>query len=138
MCQLIQEQVKASGITLELEPLERLAWIDLIKTNRAGEMGIGVIAIQGLDPNQQYNSTLAYCDPKHVTEIQELLLYAKNVSDIESRKAIFHQYQKDYLDGAYYVILGQYPRYVSYDKNINGIVFNPNGTFNLSGAYIAK
>ena len=138
MCQLIQEQVKESGITLELEPLERLAWIDLIKTNRAGEMGIGVIAIQGLDPNQQYNSTLAYCDPKHVTEIQELLLSAKTVSDIEERTAILHEYQRQFLDNALYVILGQYPRYVSYANNIMGIVFNPNGTFDLSAAYIQK
>ena len=138
MCQLIQEQVKASGITLELEPLERLAWIDLIKDKRSGEMGIGVIAIQGLDPNQQYNSTLAYCDPKHVTEIQELLLSAKNVSDIEARTAIFHQYQQEYLDSALYVILGQYPRFISYANNISGIVFNPNGTFNLGAAYITQ
>lgn len=101
-------------------------------------MGIGVIAIQGLDPNQQYNSTLAYCDPKHVTEIQELLLSAKNVSDIEARTAIFHQYQQEYLDSALYVILGQYPRFISYANNISGIVFNPNGTFNLGAAYITQ
>lgn len=138
MCQLLQEQLKASGITLKLEPLERLAWIDKIKNNRSGEMGIGVIAIQGLDPNQQYNSTLAYCDPKHVTEIQELLLSAKTTFDQEKRREILVEYQKRYLDDALYVILGQYPRYSSYHEKANGITYNPNGTFNLKAAWLNK
>lgn len=138
MCQLIQEQFKASGITLSLEPLERLAWIDKIKTNRSGEMGIGVITIQGLDPNQQYNSTLAYCDPKCVTEIQELLLSAKTTFDQDERKEILVEYQQRYLDDALYVILGQYPRYSSYNQKLNGITYNPNGTFNLKSAWLSK
>lgn len=138
MCQLLQEQLKASGITLTLEPLERLAWIDKIKTNRSGEMGIGVITIQGLDPNQQYNSTLAYCDPKCVTEIQQLLLSAKTTFDLEKRREIFVEYQRQYLDDALYVILGQYPRYSSYTTKLNGITYNPNGTFNLKAAWLSK
>jgi len=138
MCQLLQEQVKASGITLNIEPLERLAWIDLIKTNRSGELGIGVIAIQGLDPNQQYNSTLAYCDPKCVTEIQEYLLSVKTVTDIETRKEMLAKYQQMYLDDALYVILGQNPRYVSINNRLNGIVFRPDGSHKLAGAYFAE
>ena len=138
MCQLLQEQFKASGITLELDPLERLAWIEKIKTNRSGEMGIGVIAIQGLDPNQQYNSTLAYCDPARVTDIQQQLLSAKNTFDQTARKAILVEYQKEYLDQALYVIMGQYPRYSSYTNQLNGITYNPNGTFNLKAAWLSK
>lgn len=135
-CQLLQEQVKTSGITLELEPMERLAWIEKIKTNRSGELGTGLIAIQGLDPNQQYNSTLAYCDPKCVTEIQEYLLSAKKVSDQEARKEILVTYQQRYLDAAYYVILGQNPRYVSYSNQLCGLSFRGDGTHILTSAYL--
>lgn len=138
MCQLLQEQLKASNINLKLEALERLAWIDLIRTNRSGQLGIGVISIQGLDPNQQYNSTLVYVDPKYVTEIQSLLLSAKRTFVVEERKSILAQYQKDYLDNAYYVFLGQRPRYISHNNRLNDVRLNPNGTFDLKWAWVSK
>ena len=48
------------------------------------------------------------------------------------------EYQRQYLDDALYVILGQYPRYSSYTTKLNGITYNPNGTFNLKAAWLSK
>ena len=121
MVQLLQQQFLESKITLKIDTLDRDAWINLIRTTRGGQLGIGVIGIQGLDPNQQYNSLLVYVDPQYTTEISPLLLSAKNTFDQAERKAIFVQFQKAYLDNAFYVILGQNPRYISYsDKVHNG------------------
>lgn len=136
--QLIQEQVKASGIRLEIEAMERLAWIDLIRTNRSGEMGIGVIAIQGLDPNTQYNSTQVYLEPTKIEEYKKLLLSAKATYDLEKRKSIFAEYQKVYLDNALHVFLGQRPRYTSFNTKLNDTALRPNGAVYFEYVWLNK
>lgn len=138
MCQLLQEQLKASNINLEIEGLERLAWIELIRTNRSGEMGIGVISIMGLDPNQQYRSTLQYCEPTKIVDIQNLLLSAKETYVQAERKAILDEYQKMYLDNAYYVMLGQRPRYVSYSNDMQGVFIKPNGVIDYRAVWLDR
>ena len=138
MCQLLQEQLKASNITLKIESMERLAWVDLIRTNRGGQLGIGVIGIQGLDPNQQYNSLMVYVDPKYLTDIQKLLLSAKNTFNTKERKTILNKFQKEYLDSAYYVILGQRPHYVSYNKRLNNVRQFLTGNLDLKSTWVTK
>lgn len=138
MVQLIQEQVKASNITLELESMERLAWIEKIRTNRAGQMGIGVIAIQGLDPNLQLGSTLVYLEQSKIQYYLDLLASAKDVTDQEARKAIIAQFQKEYLDDALHVILGQKPRYVSFTSRLQNMTFLPFGAAMYKYAWLTE
>lgn len=136
MAQILQEQMKASGITLELEALERLAWVEKIRTNRSGQLGIGKLNIMGLDPTQQHLSTIQYIDPQYIPEILDLRVKSASTFDIEERKAILAQFQKDHLDGAYKIFLGQNPRYVTFNNRLHDIAFRPNGTLDFTKAWV--
>lgn len=118
VCQLVQAQLKDVGITIKLEGLERLAWIDLIRTQHGGELGSGVLGNNGMDPSRQYNSTMNYLEPTKVTDLKALLASAKATFDVEERKAIFAEYQRTYLDGAYHVFIGQKPLYTSFRSGV--------------------
>lgn len=138
MAQLLQQQLKRSNINASIEALERLAWIELIRTNRAGELGIGKIAIMGLDPNQQYNSTLVYVDPNYITEARGKLNKAKETYDLDVRKQLLAEFQKFYLDNCYNFLLGQNPRYISHNKKLQNVRIHPNGTIMLTDTWIKE
>lgn len=136
MAQILQEQLKESNITLELEAMERLAWVDKIRTNRAGQLGIGKLNIMGLDPTQQHLSTVQYIDPQYIPEILDLRVKSASTFDIEERKAILAEFQQKHLDGAYKIFLGQNPRYVTFNNRLHDIAYRPNGTLDFTAAWV--
>lgn len=121
MCQLLQAQLKEVGITVKLEALERLAWIDLIRTQHGGELGFGVLGNNGMDPSRQYNSTTNYLEPTKVQHLKDLVAPAKETFVQAERKPILDAYQKAYLDGAYHVFVAQKPNYTSFRKGVEGL-----------------
>ncbi len=135
--QLLQQQLIASNINLNIDTLDRNAWIDLIKTNRGGQLATGVVGIQWLDPTWQYDGLLSYVDPKYTTDLRNLLNSSKNTFDQTQRKAILAQFQKQYLDKAIYAILGSKQRNISYNSNkVQDIAVFPSGDIDLKNVWI--
>lgn len=138
MCQLIQEQMKESNITIKLEALERLAWVDKIRTNRGGQLGVGKITIRGLDPCQQYLSVLQYIDPQYCQDLDQMRLDGAKVYDQTERKAIYDAFQKQHLDNAMKILLGQNPRYACFTNKLHGMTARLNGTLDFTYAWLEK
>jgi len=121
MVQLVQAQLKDIGINIQLEGLERLAWIDLIRTQHGGELGFGVLGNNSMDPSRQYNSTMNYLEPTKIQHMKKLLEPAKRTFDVTERKTILDEYAKTYLDNAYHVFFAQKPNYTSFREDVKGL-----------------
>lgn len=118
IAELVQQQVKESGFNIEVEALERLAWVELIRNQHGGELGTGVLGNPGMDPSRLYESTLQYLEPTKVTQYKEMLPRTRQTMDLAKRKSLLAEYQKVYLDNALHVFLCQRPIYASHNKKI--------------------
>ncbi|MHC1758991.1 MAG: ABC transporter substrate-binding protein [Negativicutes bacterium] len=121
MVQLLQQQLKKVGITMQLEGMDRLAWIDLVRTKRSGALGFGVLANFGFEASRQYTSTLYYLAPTKVTGISDILAKTKKIFDKNERLKLLNEFQKSYLDNCYHLFVAQAPRYTSYNKKVQNL-----------------
>lgn len=142
--QLIQDQVKTSGINLKIEAMERLAWVDLHHTNQGGELAFAKLNIPRVDPYQQYYQLVGYITrtgsewSRYGKELVALLESSKKTYDIEARKAIFAQFQKMDLDNSAHIYVYANPRYTSWNKKVQGVIIETDGTWNLKSTWISK
>ena len=122
--QLIQAQFAEVGITMELEGMDRLAWIDLVRTQKSGELGFGVLANFGYDASRQFNSTTYYVDTTKATRLTELLPKTRASFDRDERLESLHEYQKEYLDNCYHLFVGQNQRITSYKDTVQNMNYH--------------
>jgi peptide/nickel transport system substrate-binding protein len=121
--QVLQQQFKASNITLNVEPLERLAWIDVIRTKFSGEMGLCISDVPGYDLTTVYNQTLINSAPDSIASYLPLLDKTKTATTVDGRKTAFGAFQKQILDDAVVAVLCQKGQYATYSSKVHGFKF---------------
>ena len=125
VAQLVQSQMKAAGVNIEISAMERTSWVDYVSTQQAHEIAMAVMGNSGVDVNRQYTAPLNYLSKTHpiVVEITEDLGTAKAATDQNERYEIVTSFQERYLDEALQIILPQKPIYSSYKDTVHGINF---------------
>ncbi|CAK7261761.1 MULTISPECIES: ABC transporter substrate-binding protein [unclassified Shinella] len=138
--QMVQAMLAQVGITLDIQVLERQAWVQAV-LDKNYQIGIGRWSIPFVDPDQVVNSVLgrgalnwANIDNE---DLKQLSIEAAQAVDRAERKAIYNKIQTILIDQACYSFLMM--RSVNYISNpkLYGITFEPNGLWLLSGAYLA-
>lgn len=144
IAQLLKAELKGVGINLEIEAMERLAWVAMHSTNQGGEIGFAKFNIPRVDPYQQYKQFTGYITKNAATydeygaELIELLDKSKGTYDIEERKAILKELQQKALDNCEDVFVYTMSRYTSWNSKVKGVLLETDGTWNLKAAYLAK
>ena len=136
--QLLQQQFKASNINLVVEPLERLAWIDLIRHKFGGEIGMGVSDSPGYDYCTVYNQLLLNTNSKMIEPYKDILSRAMVAVDDEKRITIFKEYQEKILDNAIVAFLGEKSLYSSYISTVHGFAYFSNCAGDYSKTWIER
>lgn len=121
--QLLQEQFKASNINLEIVALERNAWVDLIRVQFGGEMGLGQGNYVGHDPSQVYDTCLYNTKRENTTKFSNMINQIRRETDIEKRKSMLQQYQKEILDEAIILYICEKQNFSSYNKKVHGFKY---------------
>lgn len=144
IAQLIQAQVKASGINVTLEGLERLAWQDLHNAKQSGELGFSKFGIPRVDPYMQFTQLGNYItknSPTYeeygeaiMTKMQEIT----GTYDINERKKLISEFQKLNLDNCAQIYAYKMPRYTSWDASVKGIKVETDGSWNLKAVWLSE
>lgn len=134
--QVVQQQLAAVGITINLEPLERLAWVNKFSTEFSGQIGTLKLLNPRADAYMQLKDLMTYTAPSLKETFVADLNASKALYDQDERKAALYEWQKAFQDCAYVVYLYGVPTYVSYAESVNGIIFRPDSTWNLEATWI--
>ena len=131
--QLIQEQVKASGFEIQIDAMERTAWVDLIVKNDGGEtadLAIARVGNTGVDPCRQYQPSLDYADKRNpaIEPLQQILNESKRIFSMEERAESLFDFQQAFLDNYVSVYLCQKPIYSSYIDKVHNIEYYSYGS----------
>ena len=144
VAQLLQAQVKKAGINLKIEAMERLSWVEMHHTNQGGELGFAKLNIPRVDPYQQYYQLVGYITKncaeyeRYGKDLVKLLEDSKKTYDLGERKAILAQFQKMDLDNAAHIYVYANSRYTSWDKKVQGVIIETDGSWNLKSTWISK
>ena len=140
---LIQQQLKAVGITLELDSMERLAWLDMWKSLHTGEIGLAKLNYPSATPFTQINNNFGRTGTNNYSqydgeEYNKLLDQIKAEYDEEKAKELFAQAQKVFLNDCASIFLYSMPRYVGYDNSLQNFSTYYQGAWKLDQAWIKK
>lgn len=144
LAQVLQAQVKAAGIDLKIEAMERLAWVEMHHTNQGGELGFAKVASPRVDPYQQYTQLTGYITrncaayDEYGANLVDILNQSKLVSDAEARKTMLAEFQQKDLDNCANIFVYANPRYTSWNAKVQGVELESDGTWNLKAAYLTK
>lgn len=142
IAQLLQAQLKESGINLEIEAMERLAWVEMHSTNQGGELGFAKFNGPRVDAYQQYNQMKGYITKncaewdRYGKALVDLLEESKKTYDIDERKAILSEFQKLDLDNCANIFVYSNPRYLSWSEKVNGLIIEVDGSWNLKATWL--
>lgn len=142
MSQLLQAQMAKSGIHIAIEPMERLAWVEMHSTNQGGQVGLCKYNIPRPDAFIQYHQVFSYitknCEAYDMygKALVELLDSCKTTYDVDARKDILVEFQKGYHDSALGGNIYSMSRYTSWNNKLQGIEIRTDGTWDLSATWI--
>ena len=140
LSQLVQAMLAQVGIDLQVNVLERQAWVQAVLQG-VFQIGMGRWSIPFVDPDQVCSSVLGrgalnwanIQDPK----IKRLAVDAARAVDHGERKEVYRQIQARLVGEAYYnFLIMRGVNYVSNPK-LHGLTYEPNGLWQLSAAYLA-
>jgi len=142
--QAVQSQLKQVGIDVQIEGLERNAWVALFARNSdKGELAFGRWTFPRVDAYMQiYNNLGAtaignysnYSNPKFT----ELLEKTKSVYDVAERKGLFAQIQKVVLDDAANIWIYQMPRHIARNLMVQDLKTDQEGIWILREVWMTK
>lgn len=142
IAQLLQAELKESGINLQIEAMERLAWVEMHHTNQGGELGFAKFNGPRVDAYQQYNQMKGYITKncaewdRYGQQLIDLLEQSKQTYNIEERKAILSEFQKLDLDNCANIFVYSNSRYTSWNEKVEGVIIEVDGTWNLKAAWL--
>lgn len=139
--QLMQAQMAKAGITLNLEPMERTAWVSKARTELDYQMLVGQNGNSGVDLSRQTKDpfvTYQILATPEATTSQEMYYKLKTITDVEERNAAVAELQQYFHDNVIKVMLCQsysYSCFADYVKNVQLTSF---GSYNFAETYIEK
>lgn len=141
VAQLVQAQLSQVGINLKIEVLDRTAWVQKA-LDAQHQLGIGRSPIPYPDPDQavfsRFGPNAAYNWANIQDEtLSDLVTRARQLTDVEQRKALYKQMQAHIIDNAYYAVLFMRGvRHLS-TPNLHGVNFEPSGSWYLDEAFFS-
>lgn len=139
VAQLVQAQLSQVGINLTIEVLDRTAWVQKVLEAKH-QLGIGRSPVPYPDPDQavysRFGPNAAYNWANiHDEKLADIVTRARQSTDTEERKALYNEMQAHVIDNAYYVFLFMRGvRHISSPK-LQGVQFEPSGSWYLDEAY---
>lgn len=137
--QLIMYQMDAAGITLNINAMERTAWIAFVKTEAKEQLAMGQNNNSGVDLSRQLRDPVSnYVDGSidEVVKLQEMYTALKTYSDADERYEAVKELQEYYHDNTLGIVLGKSYVYCCFKNNVHGIFFNASGGFDLGGVWL--
>lgn len=141
--QLVQSQLKEVGINITLEPMERLAWVDLYTKKLTGEIGLAKLTSPRVDAYVQINTNMGAKTNANYSqykgeEFNKLLEASKKTYNVEERKKLLLQAQDVYLRDAATIFMYEMPRYDAYDEKVKDFKTNNEGSWILTRTWKSK
>ncbi|MCF8482459.1 MAG: ABC transporter substrate-binding protein [Rhodospirillum sp.] len=139
LAQLVQAMLGQIGIDLDVNVLERQAWVHAVLEGDY-QIGMGRWSIPFVDPDQVCNSVLGRgaLNWANIQDepLKQLAVKAARLVGQDERKAVYQDIQGKLVDEAYYNFMMM--RSVNYISNpaLYGLAFEPNGLWHLSAAYL--
>ena len=136
IAELIQAQVAEVGIKLEVQILERQAWIDKVT---AGDFDMATlrITVPRPDPNAVFEPTFGSLDASQNwsdfddPEIFALVNQAKQELDVDKRYDLYAEAQQLLLDHAYFAFLFLRPQMTLATNNVEDVSIDLSGSWRL-------
>ena len=133
--QLMQAQMAEAGITLDLNIMERTAWITYTKggghtmcIGKSGNWGTVSLPRMLADPCVTYIKG----SDERVVRLQELYNSLKTTMGDDARYEIVKQLQAQYNDNVMGLVLCKKGNYCAFKRNVHGIIFNGNSAFDFT------
>jgi peptide/nickel transport system substrate-binding protein len=143
VAQIIQSQLKAIGLEVDIEMIERQAWMDLVVKKKAHEMAMLRVNVPRLDPDHLFGATFGRDAGANWSGAQDEALFTaidKGLSsyDPAERKPYYVEAQKILLDNAYYAFLFHRAERDVQAKRLQDVEYEPVGPFILTRAWFSK
>lgn len=139
--QLMQAQMAKAGITLNLEPMERTAWLAKAKNDLDYQMLVGQNGNAGVDLSRQLKDPFVTYNilaiPEAVTS-QEMYQTLKTITDVEERNAATAELQKYLHDNVLKLLLCQSYSYSAFGNHVKNVSLTSFGSYNFAETYIEK
>jgi peptide/nickel transport system substrate-binding protein len=142
--QAVQSQLKKVGINVEIESIERNAWVALFTRNSdKGELAFGRWTFPRVDAYMQIYNNLGenaignysnYINPKFT----ELIEQTTSIYDVAKRRALFAEIQKVVLDDAANIWIYQMPRHISRNVKVQNLKTDQEGIWILREVWKTK
>lgn len=121
--QVLQEMLKASGIRLELNSMERDEWVALWSKERTGQIGLAKTTVPRVDPYVQIYTNLGAESASNYSnykgeKFNELLESLSGIYDTEEQKKVMSEAQAAYLEDSATIFLYTLPRYNGYSDKV--------------------
>lgn len=141
--QILQQQLAAIGVKVELESMERLAWVELYTKQLTGELGLAKMTYPRVDAYVQINTNMGGTSTSNYSQYKgekfnELLDKIKVEYDVETRKALLAEAQQVYLDDCATIFLYELPRYVAYSNKLQNYGTFALGHWRLATMWLAE
>lgn len=139
--QLLESQMAEAGITLQINAMERTAWVDYTKTQQAFILCIGQNGNAGVDVSRQIKDPLVsymYADDPMVAQLQEIYNSLKSLTDLDARYAAVKALQDFYQDNTMQLIIGQSHSYCTFANYVKNIQFTSIASLDFSETWLSK
>jgi peptide/nickel transport system substrate-binding protein len=142
VAQIVQAQLKAHKINLDIEILERQAWVPKVLGHQH-ELAMGRVNVPRADPDHVFGPFFGRAASQNWSgindeEIFKLVDQGREETDQAKRKAIYKQLQTSLNAKNYYSwLFFREARHVA-RKELNNIVLDSGGAWQLAEAWLAK
>lgn len=144
LVQLVQAQLKENlGCEVEIQTLERLAWVDMWSNSSDADLGIALTTVPRVDPFTQMSFNHMDFNSYKATgynqqEYKDLILKAKGTFDTAEQLKYLQEAQKVYADYAPDVIFYFNPQTMARNIKVNGVLTEKEGSWILREVWIDK
>lgn len=141
--QVLQEMLKASGINLVLNSMERDEWVALWSKERTGQIGLAKTTVPRVDPYVQIYTNLGAESASNYSnykgeEFNVLLESLSGIYDTEEQKQVISEAQAAYLEDSATIFLYTLPRYNGYSDKVQNFGTAALGSLEFVNMWIAE
>lgn len=143
VAQVIQQMVKAAGIELEIEILERQGWMSKVLSGRDHETAMGRVGIPRADPDQIFGPFFGRDAAQNWSVVKDEKLFetveaARRSVDKEERKKLYAAAQERLLEQAYYAFLFFREQRQVARAELKNLQFDVGGAWLLAETWLAE
>ena len=138
--QLMQSQMAKAGIALNLEPMERTAWVAKAKTELDYQMIVGQNGNSGVDLSRQLKDPFVSYTITSIPEAAaslEMYQKLKTITDVEQRNTATAELQKYFNDNVLKLMICQSYSYSAFSSNVKNVNLTSFGSYNFAETWIA-